>query len=766
MSLRLKHAKGKHVAGRAKHARDSAGRVHGFRLRPIVTMATVATVLAAWALLTTPGSASGAGSAPTITTVTPNVGPTGGIAHETSNFPVLPPESNGLDSINISPQNVGDLVILSMQLHVTNVSITSVSGGNTGNWQLAEAYTNDSNAGGTDELHYEVWWGVATRAGPSTVSISYSQSVASDPIELIADSFTSGSGLPWKVVAHGGASGASGTSAVWPSLMSDSLDADQLYWGASEEETASTPGSTAGFNYEETAMGNCFLYDAQLTQSTAYQPSCTVSPPAVSTEVGVIFALAGSETTNVTITGTNFAAGDTVSFGGLLATDVNVVSGTSITATAPRSPTVGTVDVVVTFNGQSSAKGTDDLFTFYSPFSPTVRSVSPNIGRGGGGTPVTVTGSNFTAATGVSFGGVPATGLDVTSDGSLNAVAPAGAGTVDVTVTTPGGTSATIGVDQFSYTPGPVVTAVSPSAGPTAGGTTVTVSGDRFNGATAVHFGVTAATGLDVASSTSLTAVAPPGTGTVDVTVTTPDGVSPVAAGDQFTYATTRSNTTVGGGYDMVGSDGGVFVFPPGSSGFYGSLPGLGVHVNNVVGIVPTATGKGYWLVGRDGGVFAFGDAGFIGSLPGLGVHVSDIVGIVPTATDNGYWLVGRDGGVFAFGDATFVQSLPGLNVHVNNIVGIAPSATGTGYWLVGSDGSVYALGAPYYGGAGGSASPLVGIAATHSGHGYWLVAANGKVSNFGDAASYSDLPSIGPGGQQHRLDRPHPRRGRLHVDR
>ena len=168
---------------------------------------------------------------------------------------------------------MGDLVILSMQLHIPSVSITSVSGGNTGNWQLAEAYTNDSNAGGTDELHYEVWWGVATRAGPSTVSISYSQSVASDPIELIADSFTSGSGLPWKVVAHGGASGASGTSAVWPSLVSDSLDADQLYWGASEEETASTPGSTAGFNYDETAMGNCFLYNRNSLRARPISPA-------------------------------------------------------------------------------------------------------------------------------------------------------------------------------------------------------------------------------------------------------------------------------------------------------------------------------------------------------------------------------------------------------------------------------------------------------------------------------------------------------------
>jgi hypothetical protein len=56
------------------------------------------------------------------------------------------------------------------------------------------------------------------------------------------------------------------------------------------------------------------------------------------------------------------------------------------------------------------------------------------------------------------------------------------------------------------------------------------------------------------------------------------------------------------------------------------------ITVSNVVSIVPTADGGGYWLIGSDGGVFAFGDAGFIGSLPGLGVRVSNVVGAVPTA--------------------------------------------------------------------------------------------------------------------------------------
>ncbi len=83
----------------------------------------------------------------------------------------------------------------------------------------------------------------------------------------------------------------------------------------------------------------------------------------------------------------------------------------------------------------------------------------------------------------------------------------------------------------------------------------------------------------------------------------------------------------------------------------------MGVHVSNIVGIVPTPSGHGYWMVGSDGGVFAFGDAGFVGSLPGLGVHVSNIVGIVPTPSGHGYWMVGSDGGVFAFGDAPFLGS-------------------------------------------------------------------------------------------------------------
>ncbi len=184
------------------------------------------------------------------------------------------------------------------------------------------------------------------------------------------------------------------------------------------------------------------------------------------------------------------------------------------------------------------------------------------------------------------------------------------------------------------------------------------------------------------------------------------------------TPATGRNTSGQGStqGYDLVGSDGGVFAF--GNSPFLGSLPGKGIHVSDIAGIVPTATDQGYFLVGQDGGVFSFGNAPFLGSLPGKGVHVSDVVAMVPTANDEGYLLVGKDGGVFSFGNASYEGSLPGKGVHVSNIVGIAATPDGGGYWLVSSSGVVYPFGdAKTYGNA--ASGSIVSIAATSDGAGY-----------------------------------------------
>ena len=82
----------------------------------------------------------------------------------------------------------------------------------------------------------------------------------------------------------------------------------------------------------------------------------------------------------------------------------------------------------------------------------------------------------------------------------------------------------------------PKVNSVLPHHGPIAGGTTVTITGKNFTGATAVNFGILPAASFTVVNDTSIAAVSPPGVGTVDVTVTSPFGTSAISAGDKFNY--------------------------------------------------------------------------------------------------------------------------------------------------------------------------------------------------------------------------------------
>ena len=233
-----------------------------------------------------------------------------------------------------------------------------------------------------------------------------------------------------------------------------------------------------------------------------------------------------------------------------------MASPTSLTITSPAG-SAGTVDITVTTPGGTSTTSAADQFT-YDPV-PTVTGVVPAAGPVAGGTTVTITGTGFVTGATVDFGLTGATSVTVVSGTSITAVSPAGsAGTVDVTVTTPGGISATSPADEFTYDPIPTVTGITPTGGPLAGGTTVTITGTGFTGATAVTFGTTAATSYTVASATSITAVSPAGSaGTVDVTVTTPGGISTTSAADEFTYdpVPTPTPTSPSGGGGAGGND-------------------------------------------------------------------------------------------------------------------------------------------------------------------------------------------------------------------
>ena len=171
------------------------------------------------------------------------------------------------------------------------------------------------------------------------------------------------------------------------------------------------------------------------------------------------------------------------------------------------------------------------------PPTPVVSSLSASTGPATGGTTLTVLGSGFTPASAVKFGQTAAQSVTFLSAQALTVTSPPGGGQVDVTVQNGGTSSATSSADQFFYGSPPAVTGLSPTSGPTAGGTTVTITGTGFTGATAVSFGGIPATSFTVVSDTQIQATAPAGqAGTVDVEVVTPAGASAQVAADQYSY--------------------------------------------------------------------------------------------------------------------------------------------------------------------------------------------------------------------------------------
>jgi hypothetical protein len=141
--------------------------------------------------------------------------------------------------------------------------------------------------------------------------------------------------------------------------------------------------------------------------------------------------------TPVTITGTHLTGTTTVTFGGSAASNVTVVNDTTVTLNTPPN-IAGSVNVVLTTNFGSVTD--PNSYTYIS--SPTLNSVFPTTGATSGGTGVTLSGTNLSGVTSVTFGGVAATSVNGVNSTTVTAVTPAGAaGAVDVILTTATGSS-------------------------------------------------------------------------------------------------------------------------------------------------------------------------------------------------------------------------------------------------------------------------------------------------------------------------------------
>ena len=569
-------------------------------------------------------------------------------------------------------------------------------------------------------------------------------------------------------------------------------------WTTTGSQTAQMgDADTSSGHYTQIFMNQVDPADALVDPITpgTLPTSSTAAPPDV---VQVMPASTSSTAagTPVTIEGNYFGTSATpeVLFGGVAATNVHVNWDGQLSVDAPADPAGTAKDqVVVTVSssaGSSSSTGVAlvNEFTYAPTSAPTLSSMSSTSGPEIPTGTVTIHGTNFInggVAPMVDFGSVASIGSMTYSATQITTTIPPSIspGTVNVTVTTPAGTSGISAADQYTYTgsgttAAPSITSADHttfSAG-SAGVFTITTTGTpgvssvtdaAFSGCNPSSLPASIALEYTGGTTATLDGTPQPGDGgtftlclvaangaappttqaftlTIDAPTESPPAPSPPASAPPPQH-----------GYWLVGSDGGIFTF--GSAQFYGSTGSL--HLQRpVVGITPTATRGGYWLVASDGGIFAFGNAGYYGSIPGSGLTPAGsglshslnapIVGMVPSSDGGGYFMVASDGGVFAFGDARFEGSCPGIGGCSGAAVAVMPDATGNGYWVVTSTGAVYTFGdASNFGQPGKQNSNMTSATATPNGGGYWILDGVGQVFAFGDAAPLGGMPAGSAGG-------------------
>jgi hypothetical protein len=258
-------------------------------------------------------------------------------------------------------------------------------------------------------------------------------------LTLSANGSTPGTGVVWATVASSG--DAENNPPVPGELYA--FDAGNLateLWNSNMDAARDALGNFAKFVPPLVANGRVYVatWSSQVVVYGVLPPTLTTVSPTSGPDTGG---------TAVTLTGSNFTSGATVTFGGVAATNATV-SATQITANTPAHAP-GTVKVLVTNpNGQSASLASG--FTFVA-LTPTVTSVLPTTGLTTGGTQVTLTGTNFVPGATVSFGSAAATSVVVVGATRITATTPPHKpGSVNIVVTNPGGLSGPL-ASGFTY---------------------------------------------------------------------------------------------------------------------------------------------------------------------------------------------------------------------------------------------------------------------------------------------------------------------------
>src|SRR5881409_319944 len=255
--------------------------------------------------------------------------------------------------------------------------------------------------------------------------------------------------------------------------------------------------------------------------------------PAQAQMLGSLIVTITSPADGSPVSGTVPVTASVSAIGGLTVRGVQIkLDGTNLGAEDTTAPYSVPWDTTTASNGSHTLTAvardslgvlwTSDPVTVAVSNPPTISSFTP--ASGPVGTSVTISGTNFTGATAVLFNSVSAS-FTVNSATAITATVPAGATSGPIGVTTPDGTASSAG--SFTVINPPTITSFTPASGPV--GTSVTISGTNFTGATAVLFNSVSAS-FTVNSATAITATVPAGATSGPIGVTTPDGTASSAS--------------------------------------------------------------------------------------------------------------------------------------------------------------------------------------------------------------------------------------------
>jgi hypothetical protein len=281
--------------------------------------------------------------------------------------------------------------------------------------------------------------------------------------------------------------------------------------------------------------GGPSVFDVSIQVKNPKLVKATVPVSTVEPQVSTVTPSVGPPDASLVIKGTGFQAGAVVWLDDMPAASVVVQDATTIQCVAPAgaAATAGLLVDVSVQNPDGQENGKTGAFRYAAP--PVPSGVLPGIGATAGNQLVTVYGTGFrSGAAGyvVTFGGNPATNVNVVSDVQIQCRTPAGSpGLAEVVVTDDFDQAGIVPVD-FLYIAPPTLGSVSPAKGPSTGGTLVTLTGVGFRPADRVYIGGRDMGPVTFLSSTSIRVTTAP----------SPGGLFPVTVIDEVDQSSTLTD--------------------------------------------------------------------------------------------------------------------------------------------------------------------------------------------------------------------------------